>query len=116
MVSGPPFFGASSAVNSMSASIDLKPRIAADGLLTVGRGSHDPEATDAMHQFTRLRAELTPVGRSETCFIAMQSPPFKEALAAAAATTYRRIIVQPHLLFHGQLFHEIKGEVERLAH
>ena len=81
-------------------------------LILVGRGSHDAEATAEMHRFARLRTQRTRVGRGLVCFLAMQRPSLAEALAEAAASDFARIVVQPHLLFHGLLCDEIKTTVE----
>jgi sirohydrochlorin ferrochelatase len=81
-------------------------------LLMVGRGSADAKATAEMHRFARLRAEQTPVGRMLTCFMAMQTPSLADGLMEAAAGSYRRIVVQPHLLFSGELSNDIRHEVE----
>ena len=81
-------------------------------LVMVGRGSHDAEATAEMHRFAQLRAEGTPVGRLLVCFLAMQRLSLADALAEAAASGYPRLIVQPHLLFHGLLYDEIQATVE----
>jgi sirohydrochlorin cobaltochelatase len=81
-------------------------------LLMVGRGSLDADATAEMHRFARLRAERTPVGRVLTCFLAMQTPSLAEGLSAAADTGFQRIVVQAHLLFHGQLYDETRMAVE----
>lgn len=81
-------------------------------LVMVGRGSHDAEATAAMHRFAQLRAQRTRVGRVLVCFLAMQRPSLAETLAEAAASNFARIVVQPHLLFHGLLYDEIQTTVE----
>jgi sirohydrochlorin cobaltochelatase len=81
-------------------------------LIMVGRGSLDAHATAEMHRFARVRAERTPVGRVLTCFLAMQSPSLAEALAEAAGSGFQWIIVQPHLLFSGQLYDEVRAAVE----
>ncbi len=81
-------------------------------LVIVGRGSHDAEATAEMHRFAHLRTQRTRVGRMMVCFLAMQRPSLAEALAEAAASDFARIVVQPHLLFHGLLLDEIKATVE----
>ena len=81
-------------------------------LVMVGRGSLDAEATAEMHRFARLRAERTPVGRVLICFLAMQAPSLAEGLAEAAASGFQRIVVQPHLLFSGQLSDEVGSAVE----
>jgi sirohydrochlorin ferrochelatase len=91
-----------------------KPSVEAHQTLLVmaGRGSLDAEATAEMHRFARLRAERTPVGRVLTCFLAMQTPSLAEGLAEAAASGFPRIVVQPHLLFSGQLYDEVRAAVE----
>ena len=84
-------------------------------LLLVGRGSHDARATAEMHRFADLRAEQTPVGRIETCFFAMAEPLLADSLRQAASLDFRRIVVQPHLLFHGELLAEIHRQVASVA-
>jgi sirohydrochlorin cobaltochelatase len=83
--------------------------------LLVGRGSHDPEATAEMRRFAQLRTEQTPVGRMSVCFLAMQQPLLAEALADAAVSGFQRIVVQPHLLFAGELFDQVLRDVQRVA-
>jgi sirohydrochlorin cobaltochelatase len=82
-------------------------------LLVVGRGSSDPAAASTVRQFAALRAERSQVGRVETCFAAVARPSLDEALPVVAAAGYRRIVVQPHLLFHGRLLADIRQKVER---
>jgi sirohydrochlorin cobaltochelatase len=81
-------------------------------LIMVGRGSLDAEAMAEMHRFARLRAERTPVGGVLTGFLAMQTPSLAETLADATASGFQRIIVQPHLLFSGLLYDEVRAAVE----
>jgi sirohydrochlorin ferrochelatase len=76
-------------------------------LIMVGRGSSMPEAIGQMHEFAALRSRTTPVGRVETCFVAMATPTLDATLAWAAETPYRRVVVQPHLLFVGDVLAEI---------
>ncbi len=84
-------------------------------LVMVGRGSSDAEAAAEMRRFSQLRRELTPVCGLETCFVAKQRPTLPEALSAAASSNFRRIVVQPHLLFTGQLIGDIRREVQRAS-
>jgi sirohydrochlorin ferrochelatase len=42
----------------------------------------------------------------------MQAPTLGEALAEAASSRFSRIVVQPHLLFHGLLYDEIQAAVD----
>ena len=80
-------------------------------LLMVGRGSSYPEAIDKMHEFAQLAAERTRVGKVDCCFVAIAKPTLAEGLALAASSKFRRIVVQPHLLFVGQVLDEIERSV-----
>ncbi|MEX2188966.1 MAG: CbiX/SirB N-terminal domain-containing protein, partial [Pirellulales bacterium] len=84
-------------------------------LILVGRGSHDAEAVAEMHRFAKLRCEATPVGRCEVAFIAMAEPKYPDVLLAAAQHGHRRIVVQPHLLFEGELVRKLRRDVADLA-
>ncbi len=84
-------------------------------LLFVGRGSKDTNATAEMHRFAKLRHKNTPTARLETCFIAMAQPSFEQGLDAIATSPCSQIVVQPHLLFHGQLFEDVKEGVAKRA-
>jgi sirohydrochlorin ferrochelatase len=90
-----------------------RPSVPADEtlLLFVGRGSHDPDANSDLAKFARLRWEQTPVGRLETCYLAMTRPTLPEGLEFAATLPQRRVVIQPHLLFSGAL----AGRVADLA-
>lgn len=75
----------------------------------VGRGSSDSEALAAMREFVQRRAAARPSdGDVELAYTALAEPRLEAVLERAAASPYRRIVVQPHLLFHGEL-------VERVA-
>jgi sirohydrochlorin cobaltochelatase len=84
-------------------------------LLLVGRGSHDPQANSEMAQFTRLRWERRALGWVETCFAAMTWPSLAQGLATAASLPARRIVVQPHLLFRGDLLSRIREQAAEAA-
>jgi sirohydrochlorin cobaltochelatase len=84
-------------------------------LLIVARGSSYPEALAEMRRFARLRAEQTPVGRTEVCFAAIAEPDLPEGLRRAAASPFRRIVVQPHLLFTGQVLLQIERSVAEIS-
>jgi len=84
-------------------------------LVLVGRGSNDPQATTEMLRFAGLRGQRTPLGAVETCFLAMCEPSLEQALARAANSAFRRVVVQPHLLFHGALNDRVQATVKRLA-
>ena len=76
-------------------------------LVMVGRGSSDDDATAEMLRFAELRRRRTPVAGVETCFLAVARPTLAEALAKAARSDNRRVVVQPHLLFRGELVDEV---------
>ncbi|MBL8826265.1 MAG: sirohydrochlorin chelatase [Planctomycetaceae bacterium] len=80
-------------------------------LVLVGRGSLDSDATAAMLRFAELRRELTPVRDCWVGFVAMAKPTLAEALQQAATSDARRIVVQPHLLFRGQLLADVEQAV-----
>jgi len=85
-------------------------------LLMVGRGSRDETASAEMRRFANLRAARTPVARVETCFYAMARPSLEETLPRLADLGYRRVVVQPHLLFEGELLAAMRERVDQMAH
>jgi sirohydrochlorin cobaltochelatase len=93
-----------------------EPRAAEETLLLmVGRGSFDAGASAETRRFAALRAERTPAGRVETCFYAMAEPSLDAMLAKITNCSYRRVIVQPHLLFHGELLAAIRERTRQAA-
>jgi sirohydrochlorin cobaltochelatase len=80
-------------------------------LLMVGRGSLEPSATAEMHEFVELRRQMTPVAHAATCFLAMAKPTLDEALTEIAGQTVERIVVQPHLLFQGDLLDGLRSRI-----
>jgi sirohydrochlorin cobaltochelatase len=80
-------------------------------LMMVGRGSHDTSANGEMARFARLRFERLRAGWLEVCFTAMAEPLLPRALELVAALPFRRVVVQPHLLFHGELFERVRSTV-----
>jgi sirohydrochlorin cobaltochelatase len=81
-------------------------------LLMVGRGSRDPTANSEMAMFSRLRCEAEGVGWGETCFAALAEPSLERALAIVGRMPFRRVVIQPHLLFQGELLASIRHTVE----
>src|SRR5262249_34600239 len=86
----------------------------ATGLVMIGRGSRDSLATAEMHHFLELRLQQTPVAQSWLGFVAMASPSAEQALEAAANSGLPRIVVQPHLLFDGQIYQDLTRQVNQL--
>jgi sirohydrochlorin cobaltochelatase len=80
-------------------------------LLLVGRGSHDESATAEMHEFARLRQLAQRRMRVEVAFLAMAQPLLQERLVYVTSQNFRRVIVQPHLLFQGELVDAVEEQV-----
>jgi sirohydrochlorin cobaltochelatase len=79
------------------------------GLAMVGRGASDPAALEQMRKLTEL---ATPhrhhVVWVETGFFTGGSPNVDELFDRAAASACDTIIVQPHLLFEGELMDQLR--------
>lgn len=84
-------------------------------LLMVGRGSTDAQANSEMARFARLRWEAHHVGWHEICFAALTEPRLDRAMAMCARLPFRRVLVQPHLLFQGELLRGIRHTVQMLS-
>lgn len=81
-------------------------------LIVVGRGSSDPEAAAEARAYAELCGRTGRAGRVETAFAALCRPTPDEVLqSAAAAGDVRRIVVQPHILFSGEVLGKIAGRV-----
>lgn len=83
--------------------------------LMVGRGNRDASAQAEMQQFVEHRLRLTPVGHVRVAYLAMAEPALATVLPEIAELRYRRVVVQPHLLFHGELSTTVESEVARMA-
>ena len=107
-------------------------------LLMMGRGSSDPTAHSQLHDFAvascqaQIKQEqisrdqttcpAPPAGsfqtRIELGFVAAARPTLDEAIANAAAgpraaSAVKRVVVQPHLLFHGHVEEQVTAAVAR---
>jgi sirohydrochlorin cobaltochelatase len=85
------------------------------GLALIGRGSRSDEATERMRQFARLRRQITPVAQLEVGFVFAQSPTVEECLQRMAESQCNTVVVQPHLLFEGELIEHLRGQVSDYA-
>ena len=84
-------------------------------LVMVGRGSPDREAIAEFQTLARLSAEQRRVGQLEVAFLAMAEPPLDVVLSSLAERNPTRVVVQPHLLFSGQLYDRIDAAVSQQA-
>ncbi len=90
--------------------------LATTALVLVGRGSTDDQATQDMIQFAEQRAATSPTGRVEVAFVAMALPTLGTLLDELGRDRgIRDIVVQPHLLFSGELQCTICKMVRRAA-
>lgn len=97
----------------LGARSDAQP--AATRLLMVGRGSRDSEATAEMHAFSAAAADAAIARATETCFYAVEAPTLEEGLTSAAGSGAERVLVQPHLLFAGEIMDSVSLAVRRAA-
>ncbi|MBX7074294.1 MAG: sirohydrochlorin chelatase [Pirellulales bacterium] len=84
-------------------------------LLMVGRGSSCAQANAEMYRLARLRWELAPVGGLEIAFTSLTEPSLARSLELVAKLPYRRIVVQPHLLFSGRIVTRIHDATRKMA-
>jgi sirohydrochlorin cobaltochelatase len=84
-------------------------------LLLIGRGSYDPTANAEMAQFARLRWEAERTAWYEVGFTAMAEPGLDRAITVAGAMPFSHVVVQPHLLFAGELLERINVAAQQAA-
>ncbi|MGI8982831.1 MAG: sirohydrochlorin chelatase [Pirellulaceae bacterium] len=84
-------------------------------LLLIGRGSRDASATADMRQLGELLHQRLGNGQTQVGFLAMAKPSAQDIIRAAAASPFRQIVVQPHLLFHGELLDRLEQDFSAAA-
>jgi sirohydrochlorin ferrochelatase len=84
-------------------------------LLSVGRGSSDPDANGDFCKLVRLVAEAGRFQRSEPSFIAVTGPRFDEVAERVATSGAGRVVVLPYFLFDGLLVEQLAGQVAAFA-
>jgi hypothetical protein len=65
-----------------------------------------------MEEFARLRAERAPVGACQVGYAAVRQPNIPQTLDWLASSDREVLVVQPHLLFEGEVFHSLCAAVE----
>jgi sirohydrochlorin cobaltochelatase len=83
--------------------------------LMVGRGSRDADALAEMERFVQERLVWTPVGHVRVAYLAMAQPSLATILPQIADWRLPRVVVQPHLLFHGDLLDTVERQVGEIA-
>ena len=84
-------------------------------IMMVGRGSSDPTAESQLRGFAESAFADAPGGAVSIGlgFVAAARPTLDEAIAAAAEGGEGRVVVHPHLLFHGHVETQVAERVER---
>ncbi len=81
------------------------------GLAMVGRGTSDQQALAHMRHLTELKVAQLLTVRNQTGFFAGGKPNVDELLEEAADWECDTIVVQPHLLFEGELIEQLRVKV-----
>lgn len=81
------------------------------GLAMVGRGTSDQPALAQMRQFTELKVTQLTVVQYQTGFFAGGIPNVDGLLEQAGAWECDTVLVQPHLLFEGELIEQLRNKV-----
>ncbi len=81
------------------------------GLAMVGRGTSDQQALAHMRQLTGLKVAQLRVVRHQTGFFAGGKPNLDGLLEEASQWECETVLVQPHLLFEGELIEQLRDKV-----
>jgi sirohydrochlorin cobaltochelatase len=87
-------------------------------LAMVGRGTSDPEALAHMHSFTELASAKRSIEWVSTGFFAGGELTVDQLLEQAAIAQSQgqpcdAVVVQPHLLFEGELMDQLRSKIKR---
>ena len=87
-------------------------------LVMIGRGASDTAAVNQMRELTERRHRESKVAWAGTGFFAVAKPTVEEILEEAKNSPFGCVLIQPHLLFEGELMqslremqHHYQGEV-----
>lgn len=86
-----------------------------DAVVSVGRGSSDPDANAELYKAARLLADGRGLPAVEPAFVSLTWPSVPEALERAWRLGARSIIVAPFFLFTGVLVKRISEQAVRFA-
>ncbi len=92
-----------------------RPPAARTRIMVVGRGSSDPTAESQLRGFAESAFADAAGGAAAIGlgFVAAARPTLDEAITAAAEGGEGRVVVHPHLLFHGHVETQVAERVER---
>ncbi len=77
-------------------------------LVMIGRGASDPTAVNQMLELTEIRQRESEVAWAGTGFFAVAKPTVREILEQAKDSPFGCILIQPHLLFEGELMQTLR--------
>lgn len=83
-------------------------------LLMVGRGGSDETAVAAMRLYAAVLSATLGV-QFQTAFVALAAPSVETSLSKIAGQGFRQVVVQPHLLFSGEVLHFLRRQVTLAA-
>lgn len=84
-------------------------------LAIIARGSSSDSAAAVMERFAQLRCELTPVSAYRVGYVAVRQPNIQQTLDWLESTASSVLVVQPHLLFEGEVYHSLCAAVAERA-
>ncbi len=90
----------------------LKDSPAQTSLALIARGSSSDSAAQAMERFAQLRCERTPVHSYRVGYVAVRQPNVQQTLDWLESTESQLLVVQPHLLFEGEVYHSLCTAVQ----
>lgn len=82
-------------------------------LAMIARGSSSDAAAAAMCELARRRTQLTPVSEVRVGYVAVRRPNVAETLDWLASTSASLLVVQPHLLFEGEVMQSLRAAVDQ---
>ncbi|HYM71374.1 MAG TPA: sirohydrochlorin chelatase [Stellaceae bacterium] len=94
---------------------DSRPDFSDTLLVTVGRGTNDPDANSNIAKISRMLWEGLGFGWAEVAFSGVAQPRVDMVLDRAARLGFRRIVVFPYFLFTGVLVKRIYDQTDAAA-
>ena len=82
-------------------------------LAMIARGSSSDTAAATMERFAERRCELTPVAEHRVGYVAVRQPNVEQTLDWLEGTSSQILVVQPHLLFEGEVYHGLCADVAK---
>ncbi len=79
-----------------------------DRIIVVARGTSDPEGVAAIERFAAVRQRQLPQHPISVAYVAAAEPRLRPLLIKLANESASRIILQPHLLFEGEVISTVR--------